>query len=222
MTRPIDWRYERKLLAPLRPAVVEALIRQHPAGFREAYPERWVNNVYFDTPGRSAYRATIEGERDRVKTRIRWYGDAQGNAEGRLELKIKRGFLGTKRVFGLPKHQLHLPFDARALQRLLGQAGLPEDVQRHLTPLEPVLINRYRRGYFEAAGGLRLTLDTDLTFSDATSFSLTAARAHSRASLLELKYPPSRIRDAERTSQGFPFRVTKHSKYAIGLELVNG
>ena len=74
-TLPPNLRYERKFIADrLALAEVLALVKRHPAAFREAYPARNVNNLYLDSPDLRDYRDHVNGIAHRTKTRIRWYG----------------------------------------------------------------------------------------------------------------------------------------------------
>ena len=46
-----DTRYELKqTYSELFLPELRSWVQMHPAGFREAYPPRWVNSIYFDTP----------------------------------------------------------------------------------------------------------------------------------------------------------------------------
>ena len=40
-----------------------------------AFPDRIVNNVYFDTPDLAAFEANLWGAPERRKCRLRWYGE---------------------------------------------------------------------------------------------------------------------------------------------------
>ena len=51
-------RLERKFLVEdLDVHEVESIVRLHPAAFRKLYAPRWINNIYFDSPGGSPYTA---------------------------------------------------------------------------------------------------------------------------------------------------------------------
>ena len=54
-------------------------LHMHPAGFFSPYPERQVNNVYFDTWDYRAYAENLAGVSERSKVRYRWYGDSAGS-----------------------------------------------------------------------------------------------------------------------------------------------
>ena len=69
-----------------------------PAFFKEIYYERRVNNIYLDSFDYANYYANINGEQNRVKQRIRWYGDTFDAKTPILEYKIKHGELGIKAI----------------------------------------------------------------------------------------------------------------------------
>ncbi len=96
-------RYERKyLLEHVTLFDIQQMVKLHPAAFRETYPMRQVNNIYFDTVNFEAYRDNIMGIAKRTKYRIRWYGDDLKTIQKpRLEEKVKHGELGYKNVIPL-------------------------------------------------------------------------------------------------------------------------
>ena len=63
-----------------------------------AFPEGWINSIYFDTPDLHHYYETFDGMLRRKKIRLRWYGQPQGDewVTAYLELKEKEGFIGRK------------------------------------------------------------------------------------------------------------------------------
>src|SRR5947207_15559446 len=91
-------RYERKFIAEgfaLSEAL--ALVRRHRAAFREVYPCRTINNIYLDSPSRSAYYDHINGISLRLKHRVRWYGELGSDiSTPALERKFKRGSISGK------------------------------------------------------------------------------------------------------------------------------
>ncbi len=217
------FRFERKfLIADLAAEWVEALLRVHPAVLRERYPPRFVNNIYFDSPARHSYRDAVEGMPGRRKIRIRWYGDLFGPiAEPRLEVKLKRGYLGRKLSWPLARFELDRDFDRRGLEWMLAASDLPPAARAALHGQEMVLLNRYRRRYYESVrGGYRVTLDTELQFYRVRAWANAfVGRAAPRETVIvELKYAPGeedRLRDF---SAHLPVRLTKSSKYVIGVE----
>jgi hypothetical protein len=74
-----EFRFERKYhISEVPLAEVEDWVRRSPALFHEIYRPRYINNIYLDTPGLSAYFQNIDGLPARTKLRIRWYGALLG------------------------------------------------------------------------------------------------------------------------------------------------
>ena len=78
-------------------------IASHPARFKTPYPDRKVNNVYFDTYGYDGFVQNLSGGSSRIKVRYRWYGDSVVPAPGTLEVKCKRNYFGWKLRFQCPQ-----------------------------------------------------------------------------------------------------------------------
>lgn len=206
-------RYERKFASgTLAGPEVEQLLRLNPDGFRVEHPPRHVNSLYLDTPGRAHYLASIDGVGDRIKVRIRWYGELDGaSAAQRLEIKAKRGRAGLKRVF--PSSRVGAPWPPDG-------GGLPPEIRELLRGLEPVVVVRYRRSYWRSAGsGLRATVDTGIEYRDAARGRLfDSPLADPLSAVLELKYPVERDAQALRALRDLPLRATRSSKYVRGVQ----
>jgi hypothetical protein len=216
-------RFERKFIAAeATPAEALALVRHHPALFRAAFPPRWINNLYFDTPGLRHFHEHINGAANRVKTRIRWYGPLRGAIPRPvLERKLKRGMVSGKRGYPLPPFALNGHLPRTEIARALTEASLPDELRWHLQGLQPSLVNRYHRLYFVSANGhLRLTVDTDLEFYDARSATgiLTRLRIHPPRVIIELKYAPACTEEAAIAANALSLRVVRCSKYVLGIE----
>jgi hypothetical protein len=213
-------RYERKfVIFDLGVAEMEALIRFHPAVFREIYHARYVNNVYFDTPSLDHYHANVRGIADRVKCRIRWYGKPTGPiAMPVLELKRKHGLLGTKESHPLQPFDLDDRFDARLV---LEKSDLTPKLRFELASLRPMLMNRYRRRYFLSHDGkYRLTLDSELAYRTVGPgvARFPAWLPGDGRVIVELKFAVGGEEGASRIATRFPFRLTRSSKYVLGIE----
>lgn len=213
-------RYERKFVSfELDLAETLAVIRFHPAGFHEAYHPRFVNNIYFDTPSFDHYHANVRGVANRVKCRIRWYGAPLGPiARPVLELKRKRGLVGSKESHPLRPFDLDAGFDA---QGVFEKSELPGPLLCDLASLRPVLVNRYLRRYFVSRDqSHRLTLDSELGFRTPTCGVSRAPSWVGRDGrvILELKFGIGNEDEATRIATRFPFRLTKSSKYVVGMD----
>jgi hypothetical protein len=224
-TPATGFRYERKFLVDeLDDHQVRAIVRLHPSMFIQAYPPRFVNNIYLDSQDMENYVDNVSGVGDRRKVRIRWYGELFGRIDRPiLEFKIKRGLVGTKEQHFLGPLTLQSGFSSDTLERLLASDELPELVRARLTDLNGVLVNRYYRWYFATLDGrYRVTVDTDLSYHRVGN--LRSSFAHSQVDhvsiIVELKYQAQDEGSANRVSSHFPFRVTRNSKYIQGIERV--
>ena len=220
---PRDFRYERKFHETwLDRHRIEALVKLHPAGFTEAYPPRFVNNIYLDSPGLQNYVAHVNGHGKRAKIRIRWYGDLTGPvARPVLEVKGKIGYVGYKHHFPLNGLDLDQPLDSETLAAGLEARSVPETLRCQVACYAPKVGNRYRRQYYVSGDGVvRVTLDFDLTFYHlaAGSYALTQRTAHKAGTVIELKYARDDQAKAVAIASGFPFRLYKLSKYVDGVE----
>ena len=220
-------RYERKfLVSALDVHQAHRLVRQHPGMFFEPYPPRFINNLYLDTRGLDFYAANVSGAMDRRKVRIRWYGDLYtGVQNSALEIKHKTGLVGHKIQYPFPSLALKPNFRPREFTRLVRLADLPADVKQDLLTLDAVLFNRYHRRYYAARNSpFRITIDHKITYYKATSFgpSFPAAWRDHHHIIVEVKYLGESEREADRVTSVFPFRMTRNSKYVVGVEKTYG
>lgn len=224
MSSTSNYRYERKFLVSyLNKHETESIIRLHPAMFSEIHYQRFVNNIYFDTVNASNYFDNIVGSSKRHKIRIRWYGDLFGFIdEPVLEVKIKNGFLGSKMRFLLKPFNLDTGYTLEAQRDLFAQSFIQSPtVNEELYSLQPTLLNRYSRRYFESADHkFRITIDSDMEFfrihSCNNSFAEKAIDYNN--TILELKYSDKDDEEARFITNCLPFRMTRSSKYTTGIE----
>lgn len=223
----IDHRYERKfLVSALDVHQARRLVRQHPGMFFEPYPPRFINNLYLDTRSLEFYADNVSGAMGRRKVRLRWYGDLYtGTQNSTLEIKQKTGMVGCKTQYPFPALPLKPNFRPREFKSLVRSADLPADVKQDLLTLDAVLFNRYHRRYFAARNNpFRITIDHKISYYKATSFGPSfppAWRDHHHI-IVEVKYPGEAESEAERVTSVFPFRMTRNSKYVVGVEKTYG
>lgn len=220
-----EYRYERKYFVDqldARQAI--ALIKQHPAMFSEIYPPRYINNIYFDSPLLTNYSDNVDGDPERKKARIRWYHDLFRQVEEPvLEFKIKKGLMGTKIQYPFPAFSFGEGFSEREMYELIKLSDLPPDLKEYLQINEPVLVNRYLRWYFATPDQhFRVTVDSGLSFfnlkKDNNRFQFH--QVDHQSIVVEMKYKREYDPEAGRISSGFPFRMTRSSKYVRGIERV--
>lgn len=222
---PVLGRYERKMfISEALYAEVEALIRSHPAMFREVFVQRSINNIYFDTYDLKNYWDNVSGSGNRVKPRIRWYGDQIGVTDNStLELKSKDGLVGWKERYHIGALSSDSKLTSRALQSAIIKSEMPQCVKLSLSFLEPTLLNRYIRRYFISQNQrFRVTLDFQMEYlpiGPAGPARLERIK-DSKNLVLEIKYGTEHVEQASDITQFFPFRITRSSKYVTGMGLV--
>jgi VTC domain len=219
------FRYERKFrILELSRSQVETIVRVNTAHFAEIFESRWINNIYLDTWSMSSYHENLVGcSHDRIKYRIRWYGELLGSiAKPVLELKIKHGEVNRKVSYPLAPIAIPNVLSSSQIRELLANCAAPASLRGELLKLKPMLVNRYRRNYFlSQERQFRLTIDSDIEFYDASrDGSMRFPQPERGAIVLELKYPVDAAPQANRISQQFPFRMTRNSKYISGVERV--
>jgi len=219
-------RYETKFrINYLNYHEIESLVKIHPAIFREIYNKRNINNIYFDTNDLSNYLDNVEGETRRQKVRIRWYGDLfGGNKKPKLEIKNKRGLLGWKERYEIKNFSLNkkTSFNYKEIFDQLIESNDLNILRLNLKSLRPTLLNRYERTYYLSHDKkFRITLDRKMNF-----FSINPFVEHFKTftdtddTIVELKYDESCIDQAKKITQFFPHRVTKNSKYVVGIDKI--
>ena len=188
--------------------------------FRYVYKQRFINNVYYDTPNYTNYLDNVDGNVIRSKYRIRWYGDLLSNIVNPVfEIKNKYGNIGDKEGYDLQDFQIEENMASDQLQKIIKNSNLPEKLK--YLPLIPTLINRYSRIYFESFDRkYRITLDCDLSYFGITKNYVSFLHEHKdkNSVILELKYNSSYDNSVNKITQHFPFRMTKSSKYVMGFD----
>jgi SPX domain protein involved in polyphosphate accumulation len=220
-----NYRYERKfIINGLDRQTVETMIKLHPALFSEIFHQRYVNNIYFDSINLTNYYDNIEGSTQRIKARIRWYGELLGYIDKPiLEFKIKAGFTGKKESFALQPLKICKGLNAEAIFNIIEISDIPQVAKAKLYSLKPFLLNRYCRKYYQSVNkNYRITVDTDLVFYriDSRRISILSKSSHDNSIILELKYDQSKDDEANHITAGFPFRLTKSSKYVTGIDII--
>jgi SPX domain protein involved in polyphosphate accumulation len=201
-------------------------LKLHSSAFHSPHPDRWVNNVYFDTHNSAAYVQNLSGASSRVKVRYRWYGQAQEPGPGVLEIKCKRNFFGWKKRFPCAD----LPVGAQAddwrdvCRRL--SVILPHEGRLWLqTYPAPTILNRYLRRYFVSRDEtIRVTVDTDQAVWDQRFKSMPNYEQQSHLPdtlVVEFKFAREHRDQASKIIQTMPIRLSRHSKYMNGVRAVS-
>ena len=203
---------------------VESWVNAHPAGFRKAYPARWVNSVYLDTNSLDTLNDHMDGVPVRRKFRFRWYGEDLAFARGQFEIKNKNERVGWKliqpvdRTFDLQTsswyaiHQQMLEY----LETI--KSNLFLELLKVSRPL--VLIRYYRDYYVSGDGHIRLTIDSRQKAYDqwmAAYPNLTFQLPGQELIVTELKTEVSNARNMANLLAEFPLRARRHSKFVSAV-----
>ena len=113
----------------------------------ESYPKRLVCSKYFDTRQLTSFHESEEGIVPRKKFRIRWYGERDVSPDSLVACEIK-----TTCAYHREKITTF---------RGVGSDVRYREIFQEYGILEPVVITRYERRYFENSE-LRVTVDSNL------------------------------------------------------------
>ena len=227
MNKPVlnNYRFEKKFIIPERLThSIEEVVKSNSALMRIFFPPRFINNIYFDNSRFKFFFENIDGVSERMKTRIRWYGNLKGKIKKPvLEFKQKHGLTGSKTSIDLPSFDLKDIYRPGFLSSLFQKANLDMRKKVLMLSLTPSLINRYQRRYFLSFDQkFRVTLDHHLKYYPVSSPEQLSSCGlkDSLSMIMELKYSPIYQLESNNITQEFPFRVIKNSKYVRGIQII--
>jgi len=219
-------RYEIKFIAdPLEYDRVLNWLRQHHSCLQIEYPDRQVNNIYFDSLTHHSFCENIIGTSSKSKVRLRWYGASKNPVNSSLEIKCKRNQLNWKLIY---KIQGELGTEGSSwrgvVSEIRGQLPFGAKKWLEMSP-QPVLINRYVRKYFLSKDKkVRITLDRDLDVFDQSRkpFPNYSSKSNlSKVLVLEVKFPKELREHVVYTFGDIPLRGSRFSKYVSGFLSIN-
>jgi len=218
-------RYERKFVVKeLEMKKVEYIIMSNPFIFSEIFQERRVNNLYLDDFYNNNYIDNLVGNTNRIKIRIRWYGETLGYIKKPiLEIKIKNGELGNKMSFPLKSFTIDKNFSKNKIQSILFSSNLPKEIMNQVIRIEMVLLNSYKRKYFLSSNKkYRITLDREILFFRIKSYNnhFFETKTYDNKLILELKYNKEDDDYVDVITNYFPFRLDKSSRYIDGIDIL--
>jgi len=206
-------RYERKYkVEGLERAALEQMILVHPAAFEKPFPDRQINNVYWDTLNWDNARDNLNGVSMRTKIRVRWYGAIEDLIINPvLEIKSRSNQQGDKTLEPLPDctwHQLLAVVGDRLQQWFPDKA------------YQPALVNTYQRAYYRSMDGrFRLTLDGEMAYGACLPWHFETP-FEDPGMVVEMKYDAPEDAAADEIAAYLALRMTKHSKYTRGVSFV--
>lgn len=218
------YRYERKfLISEISREEVEEVIKKNPGIFKVSYPERIINNIYFDSYKMDDFSNSVDGASERKKIRIRWYGDTfKSEKTAFLEIKKREGLLCKKFSYQLDPFHFRENISKEEIFDIVENSHLPEILKEEVKTLQIILINRYKRKYFHPFldKNISLTIDWNLEFFYPLYLRgcIPEKWGRNNLTIVEIKYPPEKEEIVQKISQFFPFRLSRSSKYVLGVE----
>jgi len=185
--------------------------------FMQIYSARKVLSLYFDTIDYKFFKENIEGVGTRIKPRLRWYQNKneinKSPIHTVLELKRKKGFVGTKLQFKLDKYS-NINELIEKVNKFDFQNKISNIIKRQVFP---ILITSYDREYYLSQNKkFRSTIDTNLKVISLKNHSIKLPISKE---IMEIKYNTNYDNDFRNiiTNNKFRFRFQKFSKYVVGL-----
>ena len=215
------FRYERKfLINGLTTDKIVSIVNISSSIFKFSFKKRIINNIYFDDFNFTNYHENVEGSTNRLKIRIRWYGDLFAPIKNpKLEIKIKKGLLGSKKIVDINK--LNLNDDLSTIFNPLEDSYIYN--RFGLNSVSPVLLNSYSRSYYISNDKkFRITIDDKQSFYRIFKYNNHFSNKFydDTSKILEIKYNDGFDDEVRRITNNFPFRMTKNSKYVNGINSV--
>ena len=203
-------------------------IRLNPAIFIVPYPDRWINNIYFETFEYDAFKQNIAGISSRNKVRYRWYGESESINAGVLEVKCKRNQFGWKLRYDVNEAPWVLDGNWRTIKKsILKQLPVDGKIWLEAYPI-PIIKNCYYRKYFVTADGkIRITVDINQSVSVGQKYksSVNINKSLNKffdIMIIEVKFSRENRAKASEIIKKIPIRVSRYSKYITGLRSAQG
>jgi hypothetical protein len=198
----------------------------------KSYEDRYVNSLYFDSYDYLNYEENLGGLSNRSKARLRWYSkkpflniDKETNMY--FEIKIKRNLFGSKLIHKFKFSNDTILFDNYSiinyLRKILPLSFLPYIDHCSIMSLGV----SYEREYFETyTKNLRLTIDKNIKFIRPNFFDVFNFKEIETYNLdygvLELKFLKNMSNEVRNIMLDcVSISSGRHSKYSVGINLIN-
>ena len=189
--------------------------------FREIFQKRKINSIYFETKNFDDLLDTIDGEKNRSKLRMRWYGETFNCViEPILENKIKINNKNYKKKQNLKETNISNEISITEIKKIINNIKILDNhAQIKYNTRDPNILLSYDRRYFMFKN-IRITLDTNLrscNFYRKKKISKNDFFIKKKFSIVEFKYHDNEFEEIKKLSENFKNRFTKFSKYENSL-----
>ena len=214
----IDFRNEKKIIFLESEEFVVKLFSF--LKFKEIYHKRKINSIYFETFDFKDLLNTIDGEKNRSKLRVRWYGKTFNNSTiPVLENKIKINNQNFKIKQKLNEVNFLNNITVEKISDLIKKSNIDEKIKLKCKIRKPNILISYERQYF-MFNNIRITLDNKLftlNFYRKKKIEESDMIKRKKFCIIELKYKDKDYNDVIKITSNFKNRIRKFSKYEYSL-----
>ena len=197
-------------------------IKLIPFNFAKSNPDRYVNSIYYDSHDLKLFHSNIFGLSPRFKIRLRWYNDLLETMNFNLERKSKQGTVGSKYQKPIELDTSLKDLNHFELSKLLQIKLNPSELIRFNYLNNPIIMVRYLRQYYESKiVNIRITVDSCLNFYsqlNSSSINLNLKKTPIHLKIIEIKCNKNLTYLSQNILQYLPYRVSKCSKYILGVK----
>ena len=217
MKTSISKRYEVKMKINSKVFLLEEWCKAK-IKLNKLYNDRQINSLYYDTYNLQSAKDNLNGYANRVKYRLRWYGN-DNNKFVNAEFKIRSNKFNYKKIFSLNNSLKNIN-----IYEVFGiyNDAFKKDYENVVNligykRLFPVLNVSYLRSYYYYED-IVVTFDREISYKLFNSTNTQSKKDFGR--VIELKIPEKHLNVSTKLINEFPFRVTRNSKYITGLSIL--
>lgn len=215
----LDFRNEKKLIFHQSENYLLNLLRF--LEFKEIYERRKINSIYLDTFDLNDFKDTVDGEKQRSKLRMRWYGQTfNSTIKPILENKIKINNKNFKIKQNLKNLQILNDLSYNKIKKYLNDSEVQDpNILVKFQRRNPNIFISYDRRYYMFKN-IRITMDSNLHYRDFyknNKISKNDFIKKKNFHILEMKYDDDQFNNVTILTNKFRNRVTKFSKYEYSL-----
>ena len=209
------FRYERKfILINKSIPELENLLRNSKFNFKNNYPLRKVNSIYFDDCNMSSVLENLDGNNFKNKIRLRWYGKKKLINSPVLELKKKIGYVNYKKIYKIKNFQ-PIKFTKKNVDLIMKKLFYKYDFLKKKIPISST---HYNRLYFiSSKNNIRATLDFNINYFNLQKYSNYNLNKYSKSFVIEIKYSNEKDEYVRTELANITLRANKNSKYINSL-----
>jgi len=203
-----ELRYEKKWIynTQLYFQIINSLSRSK-LKFKDQFKKRKVNTIYFDDYKLTNIVDNIEGQKNRIKYRLRWYGSKEFIINPVFETKYK---------LGLKTYKTKKKIDIKSKVPISNFHKLFKKIDMNLfhgKNLQPKILISYDRDYYISSNNLiRATVDTNIQYKKLNNFDLKFFYKFNNI-ILEMKYDTNLDSYFRNHIDNIKVRYSKSSKY---------